>query len=152
MSLEVGEHLPEQYADNLVNTLTNASDIVMFSAAIPGQIGTSHVNEQYTEYWAKKFIDRGYVPVDYFRKKVWNNANVEWWYKQNIILYIKDSLYASKYEAQLDAYKKQTDPDFLTRIHPDMVNYFVGKYKQLSSYEGFLRHKLYPVKRIFQQK
>ena len=37
MSLEVAEHLPENKSDLFVDTLTALSDVVLFSAAIPGQ-------------------------------------------------------------------------------------------------------------------
>ena len=45
-SLEVAEHLPAAAADTLVSTLTRHGDIVLFSAARPGQGGESHLNEQ----------------------------------------------------------------------------------------------------------
>ncbi len=151
MSVEVAEHLPESSANNIVDSLTMASDIVMFSAALPNQIGTYHINEQYPEYWAKKFTDRGYIPVDLVRKKVWNETDVEWWYKQNIIVYVKKEVY-SQYASRLDEYRNQTDPEFLTRIHPDMMEFFVQKYYQLQSYTGFMRYKLYFLKKWMQRK
>jgi SAM-dependent methyltransferase len=79
MSLEVAEHLPESSADHFVDVLTGLSDVILFSASIPGQDGTYHINEQVPEYWAKKFIAKGYVAVDFIRDKVWNNEAVEWW-------------------------------------------------------------------------
>lgn len=151
MSVEVAEHLPESSADNIVDSLTMASDIVMFSAALPHQIGTYHINEQYPEYWAKKFMDRGYIPIDLVRKKIWNENSVEWWYKQNIIVYVKQDVY-SQYASRLDVYRNQTDPEFLTRIHPDMMDFFVQKYYQLQSYTGFMRYKLYFLKKWMQRK
>ena len=53
--LEVAEHLEESRADSFVEDLTNLSNIVLFSAAIPGQEGTQHINEQYLGYWIEKF-------------------------------------------------------------------------------------------------
>ena len=44
--LEVAEHLNESSADNLILQLTNLANRVLFSAAIPGQGGLHHVNEQ----------------------------------------------------------------------------------------------------------
>jgi hypothetical protein len=60
LCFEVAEHLPEEYADILVDTLTEASDIVVMTAATPGQGGTHHVNEQPPEYWHRKFESRGF--------------------------------------------------------------------------------------------
>src|SRR3954464_13376223 len=45
MSLEVAEHLPEECARQIVEVLTYSADVVVFSAAIPDQQGTNHVNE-----------------------------------------------------------------------------------------------------------
>lgn len=151
ISMEVAEHLPESAADNFVKLMASVSDVVLFSAAVPGQIGTNHINEQFPEYWAKKFMAHGYIPVDYIRKKVWNNKQVEWWYKQNAILYVNQRQYP-KYQAQLEHSRIQTDPEFLTRIHPEMMFYFQQKFFQLNSFMGFIRYKLYPLKMMFKGK
>jgi len=87
VSLEVAEHLPPEYADVLVDSLTALGDVVLFSAAIPGQGGTEHLNEQWPDHWAGLFGARGYLPVDCLRRKVWNDDEVEWWYAQNILLF-----------------------------------------------------------------
>lgn len=60
LSFELAEHLPERYADNLVDTLANAGDTIVMTAATPGQGGTHHVNEQPREYWYEKFQSRGF--------------------------------------------------------------------------------------------
>ena len=64
MSLEVAEHLTPARADSFVEDLTRLSDVILFSAAIPSQGGTNHVNEQWQSYWMKKFLRQGYVTVD----------------------------------------------------------------------------------------
>ena len=86
ISLEVAEHLPENKSDTIVDILVKHSDVILFSAAIPGQGGQYHFNEQWPEYWNKKFRDRGYVAYDILRDQFWDNDNVFWWYKQNILL------------------------------------------------------------------
>jgi 2-polyprenyl-3-methyl-5-hydroxy-6-metoxy-1,4-benzoquinol methylase len=58
---EVAEHLPEEAADTLIDTLTDHSDCIVLSAAVPGQGGEGHVNEQYSEYWILKMKDRGFI-------------------------------------------------------------------------------------------
>lgn len=59
--LEVAEHLPAAFADTLVDSICRCSDLVVFSAATPGQGGHRHVNEQPIEYWIQKFEARGYT-------------------------------------------------------------------------------------------
>jgi len=90
ISLEVAEHLPPECAHIFVNSLVKLSDIVVFSAAIPEQGGKNHINEQWPDYWVKLFCDNGYVVLDVIRSQVWNDDKILSWYKQNILLFIKE--------------------------------------------------------------
>jgi hypothetical protein len=92
VSVEVAEHLPETSAGTFVKTLTDASDIVLFSAAIPYQGGRNHINEQWQEYWRDIFNGFGYAGTDCLRKTVWNNTEIDFWYRQNIILYVRKDI------------------------------------------------------------
>ncbi len=85
--LEVAEHLPATAAPNLVRALTEAAPVVLFSAAVPGQMGTNHVNEQWPWYWEELFARQGFVRLDPVRHRVWRNPEVEWWYRQNTVVY-----------------------------------------------------------------
>ena len=87
VSLEVAEHLPAESAATFVGSLTALGDLVLFSAAIPGQGGADHLNEQWPDYWAGLFAERGYVPVDCLRRKIWQDEDVEWWYAQNLLVF-----------------------------------------------------------------
>jgi SAM-dependent methyltransferase len=58
--MEVAEHLPERVSDSLVEGLTRMSDRVVFTAAVPGQGGTHHVNEQPRAFWDALFAKRGF--------------------------------------------------------------------------------------------
>jgi SAM-dependent methyltransferase len=89
--LEVAEHLPEEFSDNLINSLCLHGEIILFSAAIPGQGGQNHFNEQWPDYWQKKFHSQGFDLYDVIRNKIWLNEKVESWYKQNMFLCIKQS-------------------------------------------------------------
>ena len=60
LSLEVGEHLPENLADDYVKAVISCSDSVVFSAAQPGQGGDGHINCQPPAYWEAKFRAAGY--------------------------------------------------------------------------------------------
>jgi hypothetical protein len=91
LCLEVGEHLPESSADQLVSSLVQHADAVLFSAAAPLQGGTSHVNEQWPAYWASKFDNSGFACFDCVRWKVWDNPSVAWWYRQNTVLFLNPS-------------------------------------------------------------
>ena len=55
------------------------------SAALPGQGGTHHVNEQWIDYWANMFGQHGYQPFDFLRPLFWDDARIEPWYRQNAI-------------------------------------------------------------------
>lgn len=88
MSLEVAEHLSKERAKSFVNDLTNMSDCIMFSAAIIGQGGEGHINEQYMSYWVELFKENGFVPYDVVRPFIQDIDEVPWWYKQNIMVYV----------------------------------------------------------------
>ena len=89
LSLEVAEHLPPAKAEAFVDHLTALGPVVAFSAAIPGQGGGGHTNEQWPEYWAELFARRGYEAVDCLREVFWNDDAVEWWYSQNLLLFAR---------------------------------------------------------------
>lgn len=91
LCLEVAEHLPENKADIFINSLVNLSDIIVFSAAIPKQGGQGHLNEQWHTYWQEKFEKYNFQFYDILRPVFWQNEKVDWWYKQNMFLVIKES-------------------------------------------------------------
>lgn len=87
--LEVAEHLPESSADGLIQSLITHSDVIMFSAALPGQGGQNHINEQWAEYWQAHFERYDFEMIDFFRFKIWNNEKIERWYRQNLFLVVR---------------------------------------------------------------
>jgi SAM-dependent methyltransferase len=89
LSLEVAEHLLASRAQQFVKTLCEAADNVLFSAAIPGQGGRHHVNEQWPAYWADLFQECGYQCHDILRQRIWNNPRVAWYYAQNILIFVR---------------------------------------------------------------
>lgn len=89
VSLEVAEHLPGASAVSFVESLTGLGDVVLFSAAIPGQGGEHHVNEQWPSYWSRLFGDVGYVSIDCVRFEFWNNENIAAYYAQNMFLAVR---------------------------------------------------------------
>lgn len=92
LCLEVAEHLEPEYAHQFIQTLVLLSDRIIFSAAVPNQTGENHFNEQYPDYWESIFKEFGYSFLDPFRQKFWRNEKVNWWYRQNMFLVVKDEL------------------------------------------------------------
>ncbi len=90
-SLEVAEHIPAEHADTFVDNLTRHGDIVMFSAAVPGQGGEFHVNEQPLGYWRDRFRQRGYRCFDPLRSEFRDKREIEPWYRYNTLIYVNES-------------------------------------------------------------
>jgi SAM-dependent methyltransferase len=88
--LEVAEHIAPKNSRPLIRTLTAAAPAVLFSAAIPGQSGTDHVNEQWPSYWKELFAERGFQMLDPIRRHILLDTRVEWWYRQNIVLFASE--------------------------------------------------------------
>lgn len=88
VSLEVAEHLSPARARSFVSDLTHLAPFVVFSAAIPLQGGNHHLNEQWATYWNDLFISNGFCAVDCVRARFWEDRGVEWWYRQNLFLYV----------------------------------------------------------------
>ncbi|HEX4006021.1 MAG TPA: glycosyltransferase 87 family protein [Acidobacteriaceae bacterium] len=89
--LEVGEHIDPAASRTLVANLVHHGDCVLFSAAIPGQGGENHVNEQPYAYWRGLFAEHGYAPFDFLRPLLRDAAGVEPWYRHNTLLYAAPS-------------------------------------------------------------
>jgi SAM-dependent methyltransferase len=94
-SLEVAEHLPAAKAAQFVDTLTAHGACVLFSAAVPGQGGENHLNEQPLGYWRAIFRERGYWAVDYLRPLIRHDPAIARWYRCNIMLYVREDAIAS---------------------------------------------------------
>ncbi len=87
--LEVAEHLPQTRAESFIADLCLLGDAVVFSAAVPGQGGTQHINEQWQSYWIDLFERQGFQHFDCFRPVLWRNLKVAWWYVQNMFAFIR---------------------------------------------------------------
>ena len=133
--LEVAEHLPPQNARKFIEKLCNLSDVILFSAAVPGQGGVSHLNEAWQSYWAKLFSELSYFPIDIIRPKIWNDSAIPWWYRQNTFVYMKRSIITDQY----------CDPFPMDIIHPEL--FLLRSQNEEKSPDGFDRIKRV-VKRI----
>jgi len=90
--LEVAEHVTVDSKDLFIDSLVAHSDTILFSAAIPEQGGDNHYNEQWQSYWVEEFKKRDYIYLDPFRHLIWKNENIRYYYRQNIILFAKESI------------------------------------------------------------
>jgi hypothetical protein len=85
--LEVAEHLHPVRARSFIADLCSLTDgYIIFSAAIPGQGGTGHYNEQWPDYWAKLFHEYGFATNSDFRFGIWDDDRIELWYRQNLLI------------------------------------------------------------------
>jgi SAM-dependent methyltransferase len=91
VSLETAEHLTPARAASFVADLTALSPVILFSAAIPRQGGSHHVNEQWPAYWADLFAAHHYRWSDTLRPKLWPDQRISWWYRQNLLLFFRDN-------------------------------------------------------------
>lgn len=110
LSLEVAEHFPASQARTFVEALCTISDKVLFSAAIPGQGGRHHLNEQWPNYWADLFAEFGFKCYDLLRPRIWENPRVLWYYAQNCLIFAR----AASLEQWGDAAKP------LSLVHPEL--------------------------------
>lgn len=117
MSLEVAEHLPPARAESFVSDLVALAPCVLLSAAIPGQGGHHHENEQWPSYWAAFFARHGYAAVDCLRPQLWSDGNVAWWYRQNLILFC-DADTLAKHPA-LAAVASSSPDTVKALVHPE---------------------------------
>lgn len=135
-SLEVAEHLPESAARNFIHFLTLCADVVLFSAAIPHQGGTEHINEQEPKYWAKIFKEFDYVCFDFLRTKIWDNEKIAFWYRQNVLLFV----HKNKAEFFENFGFKNTESP-LTFVHFDLLKaYFRQSEPEKRNLKFYFRH------------
>jgi SAM-dependent methyltransferase len=86
LCLEVAEHLDADDGDQLIESLTRQANTVVFSAACPHQLGQHHVNCQWPAYWQERFNRHGFACDDAVRWRLWNDPQIEVWYRQNMFI------------------------------------------------------------------
>lgn len=127
LCLEVAEHISIARAPALVQALTAASDLVLFSAAIPYQGGFRHINEQWPSWWACLFASHGFEAFDVVRPVIWADSGVHVWYRQNVLLYCNRenrALVGAAERAAEEARDRRLDV-----VHPE-------KFTELASYRA----------------
>lgn len=90
MCVEVVEHINARYANIAIQNLTRHSDLIIFSAATPGQGGYGHINEQPFGYWEERFKKQGFEcdkeTTQAFREYL-TNKKAKKWYCNNVAVF-----------------------------------------------------------------
>jgi SAM-dependent methyltransferase len=121
--MEVAEHLPESAAGLLISSLVAHSDVILFSAACPGQPGQHHVNCRWPAYWQKIFNNHGYSCDDSIRWQIWEDQRIEPWYRQNMFWARRDP-HGAGHERRL---KEVIHPEFLELLSQANISEGIGK-------------------------
>lgn len=124
--LEVAEHLPVSSASDFIKYLGEASDIVLFSAAIPGQGGENHLNEAWQSYWVELFNNNGFTAYDIIRPKIWNDNSILYWYRQNSFVFARNHLISSAVPSMP-----------INVVHPETFNSLKCRCDLLESNRGY---------------
>lgn len=143
--LEVLEHLEFETGKKLITEFGAKTKYLLFSAAIPGQGGTHHINERPYEYWYSQLRENGFIPFDVIRPKL-KGQDVPSYYRYNIIFWINTSKVTDK---EIEAIGVNTDESFVSNpidIRPLPVKI---KYKLVSLIPHHYITKLSKVKRLF---
>ena len=77
---------PQNGPDGFVADLVRHAPAIVFSAATPLQGGIHHVNEQWPDYWIRRFEQHGFTCWDVFRPSIRYDRSVAWIYRQNLML------------------------------------------------------------------
>src|SRR5690606_23594368 len=129
--------------DTFVESLTSHASIILFSAAIPQQGGQYHINEQWPNYWNEKFKKRGFQAFDILRSEFWNNEQVLWWYRQNMVFFVK--------QGNETFNKFEPSKDIHSLIHPSLYQKRVLKPHSSNSKKGFLKSIFIGLKKILKR-
>lgn len=133
--LEVAEHVATQSSITLVETLVNLADVVLFGAAIPGQGGHGHINEQWPSWWRDRFAQFDYQAFDLVRPLHWNDQSIHYWYRQNMFVYVSAKASQLIAAAQQAAAEHSRADQLFDAVLPE-------RFASVSSYESIDAKKL----------
>jgi SAM-dependent methyltransferase len=140
--LEVAEHIDSSHARTLVHTLTRHGDIVLFSAAVPGQPGTHHVNSAWPSYWVQLFGEQGWQVLDLLRAKLWQDERIGWCYRQNLLLFV-----SPQGRALPSRFEHAGSPMQLDIAHPGLVHELTRPQGVRAQTRVWLREALWSARR-----
>ncbi len=131
ISLEVAEHINHENSEKFIKYLTDKAPVVLFSAAVPFQGGTNHINEQWPEYWIKIFKKNNYEVIDCLRDKIWKEEHIEWWYIQNIFLFVEKNYLQKNQKLRKKLELSHINP--YSVVHPRLYLKQIKDYKNLTN-------------------
>jgi len=133
LCLEVAEHVRGESAETIVRSLADASDVVVFGAAIPFQGGHGHINERWPSWWREHFAKLGYKPFDLVRPRHWSDDAIHYWYRQNIFVYVNEqNIHASSIAADAE---RASSGMLFDAVHPE-------KFEEVASYRSISLKRL----------
>lgn len=92
LCLEVLEHIDDSNWKPVLENITKLSDIIIFSAAIPGQGGTGHINCRYKIDWIYRFYTLGWIidldKTNHMLNHMKNGYHMGW-FSQNAMVLVK---------------------------------------------------------------
>ena len=87
MSIEVGEHIPAQFEQVLLDNIArHARQGVVLTWAVPGQGGHHHINTRSNEYIIQKLNDLGFT-YDVRESENLRNVSQVAWFKKTILVF-----------------------------------------------------------------
>ena len=91
LSLEVGEHIPNQYEDIFIQNITNhCSNIIILSWAIPSQPGDGHVNCQSNDYIEVLLKNKNFLRNLELENSLRKSAKRRW-FKNTLMVFEKNT-------------------------------------------------------------
>ncbi len=128
--LEVAEHIENKFSDTLVeNIVSTKPKTIMFTAAVPGQEGTNHINLQPHEFWLKKFENKGYylnrALSNKFRYDLNDELKATRWYLDNMMILEKKD---KKEALTLDEIKKISEKGVNPKVSIVIPCYNMGEF------------------------
>lgn len=118
LCLEVAEHIAPNDGYKLVEWLCNNATIIVWSAAIPGQTGVGHINEQWQHFWEVSFARYSYEASLDLRNEIWEEGLIAPYYRQNIIEYHNVGPFLPVHKNNIDV------------VHPEMWEYKILSMKK----------------------
>ena len=141
ISLEVAEHLSANRAESFIQNITELSNVVLFSAALPFQGGKGHINERPLSFWCELFRRNSYMAYDVIRPIIQNDKDIDYWYRQNLVLFVKNE--TPEYNDIFMRYKPLPP---LSMISYDLYSYYIRKpfkYPFFELYQRIFRKEMW---------
>jgi len=113
---EVLEHFSTKRSLELLDFITDCADLILFSAAIPGQGGVGHMNEQRHAFWHNEFSKRGYKWFDGFKPALVHQKEIPFYLRQNLFFYYKPTA-SFRFQG-----KANFTPEDMELVHKNILN------------------------------